>query len=80
MFPRLLMRPWPDAGNALDLGRSKTYEAIRNGEIPSVVIGGCIRVPIDQLREVIAQKASIRASAETGDSPVASYERIRVRR
>lgn len=75
MFPRLLMRPWPDAGKALDLGRSKTYEVIRSGEIPSVMIGGCIRVPVDQLKEAIARKASTNAATvaetETPD-PVAA--------
>ena len=58
MLDRLLIRPWPTAGHILDFSKSKTYSAIRRGEIPSVVIDDCIRVPLDQLRETIARKAS----------------------
>lgn len=62
MLDRLLVRPWPTAGHILDFSKSKTYRAIRRGEIPSVTIDGCIRVPLDQLRETIARKASTNAA------------------
>jgi excisionase family DNA binding protein len=39
-----------EAADALGLGRSKTYQLIANGTLPSVRIGKSIRVPIEALR------------------------------
>ena len=36
--------------NMLSLGRSKTYELIQRGELPSVHLGRCVRVPSAALR------------------------------
>ena len=48
---RLLLRPG-EAADALGIGRSKIYELIAAGVIPSVRVGGkSIRVPVDALRE-----------------------------
>lgn len=48
-----------DAGAALGISRSKLYEALQRGEIPSVRIAGLIRIPrrwIDErIRETLAQ-------------------------
>ena len=40
---RLLLKP-SEVGQALGIGRSLVYELIRQGEIPSVRVGRCIRV------------------------------------
>jgi excisionase family DNA binding protein len=49
---RLLLRP-AEAAEALGVSRSRVYELIQQGELPSVRIGGVVRVPVDQLREWI---------------------------
>ena len=46
---RLMLRP-SEAAEALGVSRSKAYELIASGEIPSVHVGGCLRVPLDALR------------------------------
>ena len=45
---RLLLRP-SEAAETLGIGRSKTYELISSGAIPSIRIGGSVRVPVDAL-------------------------------
>lgn len=54
-FPRLLLRP-SEAGEALGLGRSRVYELIAGGALPSIRIGKSIRVPADALRRWVAEK------------------------
>ena len=49
---RLLLRP-SEAAEAIGVSRSKAYELIATGEIPSVTVGGCKRVPVDALRQWI---------------------------
>ncbi len=39
------------AGRALGLGRAAAYRAVRSGEIPSIRIGGAIRVLARPLRQ-----------------------------
>jgi len=51
---KLLLRP-NEVAEMTGLGRSKTYELIAEGVIPSVKIGKCVRVPADRLREWIDQ-------------------------
>ena len=46
---KLLLRP-SETAEILGLGKSKTYELIAKGEIPSVKIGRSVRVPADKLR------------------------------
>jgi excisionase family DNA binding protein len=46
---KILIRP-KDVCVLLSLGRSKTYELIASGVIPSVRIGRSIRVPVEALR------------------------------
>jgi excisionase family DNA binding protein len=48
----------PEAAAALGLGRSKTYELIRKGEIPTIMLGGVLRIPADALRRLIAERAT----------------------
>jgi excisionase family DNA binding protein len=52
---RLMLRP-TEAADALGFSRSKTYELIAARAIPSVKVGGCVRVPLDALREWIARQ------------------------
>ena len=46
---KLLLRP-VEAAEAIGIGRSKVYELLASGELPSVRIGGSVRVPLDALR------------------------------
>ena len=46
---RLLLRP-TEAAEAIGIGRSKVYELLARGELPSVKIGSSVRVPLDELR------------------------------
>ena len=46
---RLLLRP-SEAANALGISRAKAYELIAAKDLPSVRLGGSIRVPVEALR------------------------------
>ena len=37
---------WPEAGRALNLGKSRTYKSARTGEIPTIQFGKCLKVPL----------------------------------
>jgi len=52
---RLLLRP-VEAAEAIGIGRSKVYELLAKGELPSVRIGGAVRVPVDRLKEWVEAK------------------------
>jgi excisionase family DNA binding protein len=56
---RLLLRP-AEAAEAIGVGRSKIYELLATGELPSIRVGSSVRVPLDQLREWIDRKATRR--------------------
>lgn len=59
---RLMLRPG-EVAEALGIGRSKAYELIAAGEIPSIRLGGSVRVPLDALRAWIdRQLVETRAS------------------
>jgi excisionase family DNA binding protein len=49
----LVMRLWPEAGEALGLSRNATYDAARRGEIPTVRFGKLIKVPTAALRRML---------------------------
>jgi excisionase family DNA binding protein len=53
---RLLLKP-TEAAETLGLGRSKTYELIADGTLPSVRVGGSVRIPADALRSWVAECA-----------------------
>jgi excisionase family DNA binding protein len=42
----------------LQLGRTRTYELVRSGELPVVRIGRVVRVPRDALRRWIQERAA----------------------
>jgi excisionase family DNA binding protein len=48
-----------DVEDELQLGRTRTYELVRSGELPVVRIGRAVRVPRDSLRRWIEERASI---------------------
>ena len=45
-----------EAGQMLGIGRNLSYEAVKRGEIPSIQIGGKIRVPIQSLNNILNAK------------------------
>ena len=47
---KLLMRP-TEVAEILGLGRSKTYQLILEGSIPSIRFGKSVRVPVEALQE-----------------------------
>ena len=46
---KLFLKP-QEVAETLGLGRSKTYELLASGTLPSVRIGGSLRVPASALR------------------------------
>jgi excisionase family DNA binding protein len=51
---KLLLRP-AEVAEQIGMGKSKTYELIASGVIPSVRIGKSVRVSADQLRRWVEQ-------------------------
>jgi hypothetical protein len=39
-----------EARHVLRIGRNAVYNAIRNGEVPHILIGGVIKVPVSWLK------------------------------
>jgi len=62
----LLIRPIK-AAEALDVSRSKLYEMIASGELPSIKVGGSVRVSVDGLRAWVDGK---RAEKQGGATPL----------
>ena len=53
---KLLLR----VGEAIEitgLGRTKLYELIGSGEIPSVRVGSAVRIPVSALRDWVERKS-----------------------
>src|SRR4051812_50051487 len=48
LVERILLTP-VEAARALGIGRSKLYELLRNGVVPSVRIGSCRRIAVEDL-------------------------------
>ena len=59
----------PVAGLALGVGRTAAYTAAVSGEIPTIKIGGKIRVPTAALREMLGLKGF---SVDAGNAQVAA--------
>ena len=57
---RLLLRP-AEAAEAIGIGRSKVYELLASGDLPSIRIGGVIRVPVTSLHAWIERQLAARA-------------------
>ena len=56
---RLLLRPI-EAAKAIGIGRSKIYQLLASGELPSIRVGASVRVPLDALRAWIARQLEAR--------------------
>ena len=52
---KLLLKP-AEVTQILGIGRSLVYELIAQGELPSIRIGRCIRVPSESLQNWIKEK------------------------
>lgn len=65
---KLLLKP-EEAADALGIGRSLLYQLLARGELESVKIGRCRRIPADALQELVAR---LRGEAKGSDGPVAS--------
>ena len=52
---KLLLRP-VEAAEAIGISRTKIYELLARGELPSIRVGSSVRVPVDALRAWIAQQ------------------------
>lgn len=50
---KLLLTP-KEAGQQLGIGRSKLYQLLKSGQLPSVLIGRCRRIPSQALANYIA--------------------------
>lgn len=53
---KILLRP-VEVAEVTGLGKSKVYELLARGEMPSIRIDGSVRIPVDQLRDWITRKA-----------------------
>jgi len=50
---KALIRAWPEAADALSVGRSKLWELIASGELESVKIGHSRLVPSDAITDYV---------------------------
>jgi excisionase family DNA binding protein len=50
---KLLLTP-TEAAALLGIGRSKVYELLKTGQLPSVRIGTCRRVPAEAVQKFVA--------------------------
>jgi excisionase family DNA binding protein len=57
MDQKLLLRV-EEAAQMLGICRAKAYQLAKSGELPSIKLGSSRRVPIDALREWVAQRAA----------------------
>lgn len=46
------------AAKLLDMSKSKIYEMIQRRELPSVRLGGCLRIPMSALDDLVAKARS----------------------
>jgi excisionase family DNA binding protein len=60
---RLLLNP-SEVAEVLGIGRSRVYEFLAAGTLPSIRVGRSIRVPVEYLSEWIARRAADGGTAE----------------
>ena len=51
---------------ALGVSRSKGYEIVASGEVPSIKVGGCRRVPVESARSYIARQLEEHSATHEG--------------
>ena len=60
---KLLLKP-SEVGELLGIGRSLTYELIARGEIRSLRLGRCLRVPREWLQQWLNEQENKRQGGE----------------
>jgi excisionase family DNA binding protein len=63
MTERLMLRV-TEAADAIGVSRAKAYELIAAGELPSVRLGGSVRVPVVALQAWIERKLAAAVDAQ----------------
>lgn len=58
--PRRLAVRVSEAAQMLSVSRSKAYELVRSGELPSIRVGKVVRVPIEGLEAWVRRQAEER--------------------
>jgi excisionase family DNA binding protein len=58
----LLVYDVPEAGALIGLSRNGSYEAAKRGDIPTIRIGGLIKVPKAAFHRMLEQPAAAKAS------------------
>ena len=58
---RLLYKP-VEAAQAIRVSRSKMYVLMRSGQVPSIRVGGVLRVPVEALRLWVEQQLADRTA------------------
>lgn len=56
---KVLLTP-VEAASALGIGRSKLYELLQSGRLPSVRIGACRRIPADSIHRFVLDLTATR--------------------
>jgi len=56
---KLLLTP-VEAAQTLGIGRSKLYELLQSGRLPSVRIGACRRIPADSIHRFVLALPTVR--------------------
>lgn len=62
MMDKLLLSP-NEAADVLSIGRSKLYELLANGQLDSVRIGSCRRIPLATVTDYVERLETNRNSA-----------------
>ena len=57
-----LLRTPLEAAQLLKISRSKCYELIAKGQLPSITLGCSLRIPLDELRDFIRDRVVIAGS------------------
>ena len=71
---KLLLTP-VEAATALGVGRSKVYELMRAGTLPSIRIGSCRRVPVEEVVALVARLRGAGSDAQASESRRAGVRR-----
>ena len=59
---RILYRP-AEAAEAIGVSRSRIYELINSGTIPSIRVGNTVRVPVADLEKWVSDQVAARVPA-----------------
>lgn len=62
--PRRLAVRVAEAARLLDISRSKAYELIRTGALPSIQVGKTVRVPVDALEALVRCQTALQEHGE----------------